>query len=75
MPKKAAVVVKSEDVLLSEGKPATSDVRGNLGAAQTVTSSKMDDWLKDRWQAASDMSGTPIEGRWLRFFADAGTHR
>jgi hypothetical protein len=28
---------------------------------QVVTSSSVNDWLKDRWQAAMDMSGTPIE--------------
>jgi hypothetical protein len=26
-----------------------------------VTSSSVNDWLKDRWQAAMDMSGTSIE--------------
>ena len=26
-----------------------------------MTSSSVNDWLKDRWQAAMDMSGTPIE--------------
>jgi hypothetical protein len=31
-----------------------------------VTSESVADWLKDRWQAASDMSGTPIPGEhWL----------
>lgn len=53
-------------ILLSNGKPVTSDVRGNLGPASVVTSEVIADWLKDRWQAASDMGGTPIRGQhWL----------
>uniref|UniRef100_A0A7S0DU09 F5/8 type C domain-containing protein n=1 Tax=Hanusia phi TaxID=3032 RepID=A0A7S0DU09_9CRYP len=56
----------SETALISEGKPATSDVNGNLGKAQVVTSESVSDWLKDRWQAAKDMSGNPIEGEhWI----------
>jgi len=49
-------------ILLSAGRPATSDVRGNLGPASVITSEKTADWLKDRWQAAADMGGTPIPG-------------
>lgn len=49
-------------ILLSAGRPATSDVRGNLGPASVITSEKTADWLRDRWQAASDMGGTPIPG-------------
>jgi hypothetical protein len=36
--------------LVSENKPATSDVRGNLGPASCVTNETMTDWLADRWQ-------------------------
>lgn len=55
-----------EPQLLSQGKPATSDVRGNLGPASVVTSSVNSDWLRHRWQAASDMNGTPIPGpHWI----------
>jgi len=49
-------------IVLSTGRPATSDVRGNLGEANVITSEKMDDWLADRWQAASNMGGKPIPG-------------
>ena len=53
--------------LLSEGCPTTSDVRGNLGPADRVTSNVSKDWLEDRWQAASDMGGTSIPGpHWLQ---------
>jgi len=52
--------------LLSTNCPATSDVRGNLGPASVITNESVKDWLKDRWQAAKDMSGTPILGEhWL----------
>lgn len=37
-------------VLLSVGKPASADVRGNLGPPQVVTDERVDDWLSDRWQ-------------------------
>jgi hypothetical protein len=49
----------------------TADVRGNLGLA-AVTLNNGTDWLKDRWQAASDMGGTAIRGRhWVQLdFAD-----
>ena len=49
-------------IVLSAGRPVTSDVRGNLGPSSVVTNDVVTDWLKDRWQAASDMSGTPIPG-------------
>ncbi|KAK3266463.1 hypothetical protein CYMTET_24914 [Cymbomonas tetramitiformis] len=53
-------------VELATGCPVTSDVRGNLGPASVVTSAAHGDWLKDRWQGAKDMSGTPIPGEhWL----------
>jgi hypothetical protein len=53
--------------LLSAGRRATSDVRGNLADAHVITKPEAPgDWLTDRWQAASDMSGTPIPGEhWL----------
>lgn len=49
-------------MLLSPFLTATSDVRGNLAPASAVLSPSTKDWLKDRWQAAQDMSGTPIPG-------------
>lgn len=41
----------------------TSDVRGNLGPASVIIQDPPGtNWLKDRWQAASDMHGTAIAG-------------
>ena len=54
-------------VLLSrdqQGVEVTTDVGGNLGPPSVlnqVVPGK--DWLKDRWQAASDMHGTEIKGQ------------
>jgi hypothetical protein len=39
----------------------TTDVRGNLGPPEVMVQ-EGSDWLKDRWQAASDMHGTAIQG-------------
>jgi len=39
----------------------TTDVRGNLGPAEVMLTDGTD-WIKDRWQAASDMHGTAIQG-------------
>ena len=42
---------------------ASADTRGNLGPASVVIQEiPGNDWLKDRWQAASDMGGTAIPG-------------
>jgi hypothetical protein len=36
----------------------------------------MQDWLRDRWQAAGDMNGTPLPGpHWLQVFAAAAQCR
>ena len=65
-PASAAIPRYGPEECLSLGKNAESDVRGNLGPATVVTDPKVGDWLKDRWQAASDMSGRPIPGNhWL----------
>ena len=41
----------------------TSDTRGNLGPCSVVVQDPPGtDWIKDRWQAASDMGGTAIPG-------------
>jgi len=48
--------------LVSLGRPATSNFKGNLAEPSVITNEKIDDWLKDRWQAAVDMSGTPYQG-------------
>lgn len=39
----------------------STDVRGNLGPPGAMVRGGTD-WLKDRWQAASDMHGTAIQG-------------
>ena len=39
----------------------TTDVRGNLGPPESMLNNGTD-WIKDRWQAASDMHGTAIKG-------------
>ena len=56
-----------EPVLLSaDVTTVTADVKGNLGPPSVIVDEKMDDWLKDRWQAAKDMAGRPIPGpHWL----------
>ena len=43
------------------------DVRGNLGPCDVVVQDPPGtDWLRDRWQAASDMGGTAIPGaHWI----------
>jgi len=55
------------EALLSGGKPVETDVRGNLGPGSTIVDSKNADWIRDRWQAAKDMTGAPIPGEhWIR---------
>jgi hypothetical protein len=46
---------------------ATCDVKGNLGDCNVVIQNTPGkDWIKDRWQAASDMGGTSIRGNhWI----------
>lgn len=44
----------------------STDVRGNLGSASVMLQNGTD-WLRDRWQAASDMGGTAIQGsHWVQ---------
>jgi hypothetical protein len=50
------------ETLLSGHRPVISDVRGNLGPPSVVTNKEDEDWLKDRWQSALDMTGSPIPG-------------
>jgi len=57
----AATKVRVE-TLLSAHRPVISDVRGNLGPPSVVTNAEDEDWLKDRWQSALDMTGSPIPG-------------
>ena len=54
---------------MQQGCVATADVVGNLGPPSTVLADADDntDWLKHRWQTASNMHGTAIPGtHWLR---------
>ena len=57
--------------LLSRGNTTTfvksvrADVRGNLGPVDVIVQGG-NDWLKDRWQAASNMHGKNIPGKhWI----------
>ena len=52
----------------SDSVTATADVRGNLGPASVVIQKEPGaDWIKDRWQAASNMHGTAIKGaHWVK---------
>ena len=45
-----------------------TDVRGNLGSPRVLTQDPPGkDWIRDRWQAASDMGGTAIVGvHWVK---------
>jgi len=48
------------------GCTSTADVRGNLGPASVVLNNHTN-WLKDRWQAASNMHGKAISGpHWVQ---------
>lgn len=52
----------------SSSVTASADVRGNLGPASVVIQKVPGtDWIKDRWQAASNMHGTAINGsHWVK---------
>jgi hypothetical protein len=64
LPQPQPVVV----TLISLGAPVTASARGNLGPPSVLTSGAVTrDWLRDRWQAAADMRGTPIPGdHWVQ---------
>ena len=54
---------------IQHGCVATADVVGNLGPPSTVLADADDntDWLKHRWQTASNLHGTAIPGtHWLQ---------
>lgn len=64
-PKVRHKVTGMEPLLISRSPDVnvTADVRGNLGPATVLNQREPgQDWLKDRWQAASDMHGTAIGG-------------
>ena len=68
---------QSRPTILSRARhhvTATADVRGNLGPIDVVLQDLPGtNWLKDRWQAASDMHGTNIPGaHWIQL--DFGQH-
>jgi len=54
---------------------ASASVRGNLGAPARVLEDSVTDWLRDRWQAAADMGGSPLPlPVWLRLdFREIGS--
>lgn len=57
--------VQLKTTLLSRGTnvSVSSDIRGNLGPCSVVVQNPPgNDWIKDRWQAASDMGGTAVPG-------------
>eukprot|EP00578_Thalassiosira_sp_NH16_P030203 CAMPEP_0181076400 /NCGR_PEP_ID=MMETSP1071-20121207/398_1 /TAXON_ID=35127 /ORGANISM="Thalassiosira sp., Strain NH16" /LENGTH=162 /DNA_ID=CAMNT_0023157577 /DNA_START=335 /DNA_END=823 /DNA_ORIENTATION=- len=56
---------KSSKLLSRDPRVAiSSSTRGNLGPSGVLNQNPPGaDWLKDRWQAASDMGGTAIPGR------------
>lgn len=60
----APVAKPSQLISRNPNVGVTCDVRGNLGPCSVVVQDPPGtDWLKDRWQAASDMGGTAIPGR------------
>jgi hypothetical protein len=60
--------------LLSADRPARASAAGNLASVQVVTrNTPPTDWLRDRWQAARDMSGTPLPApQWVAVELEAG---
>jgi F5/8 type C domain len=61
---KTLITTTSPITLLTDtpsGIVITADVRGNLGPPESMLNNGTD-WIKDRWQAASDMHGTAIKG-------------
>ncbi len=56
------MIEKSPQLLTPYVTSVTSDVHGNLGDPIVVLSENVDNWLTDRWQAASNMQGSPIPG-------------
>jgi hypothetical protein len=59
------VDMDNEDAVVVSCTVAT-DVRGNLGPAAVLLNNGTD-WIQDRWQAASDMHGTNIQGsHWVQ---------
>lgn len=59
LPPSAPILLTSPE----SGTRAFADVKGNLGDASVVLQNQTDKWLKDRWQAASNMHGTAIRGQ------------
>ena len=49
-------------VLLAPPKRSSAHHARTTRRARTHTNTQVSDWLQDRWQAAQDMSGTPIQG-------------
>lgn len=70
--------IKQKPILLSRNAnvTVTSSARGNLGPPTVLNQIKPGkDWLKDRWQAASDMHGSAIPGsHWVMLDFSAMFH-
>ena len=64
---RVAVERKRRLVSRDPGVIVTSSTRGNLGPPSVLNQDPPgEDWIGDRWQAASDMGGTAIPGRhWI----------
>ena len=63
--RKSASKTKQQPKLLSRNPKViiTTSARGNLGPPSVLNQDPPGkDWIEDRWQAASDMGGTAIEG-------------
>lgn len=57
-----AAANNSVSLLTPYVKSVASDVHGNLGDPFVVLNENIENWLSDRWQAASNMQGSPIPG-------------
>jgi hypothetical protein len=59
----ATIQIEPSSISRDPAVKVTTDVRGNLGPSIVmIQANPGKDWIKDRWQAASDMHGTAIPG-------------
>jgi hypothetical protein len=74
----SAMVSSHEMQLLSAGQLVHASAHGNLAAPSVITRATPplathEAWLTDRWQAARDMSGTPLAGtQWVTLELESG---
>jgi hypothetical protein len=72
------MVSSHEMQLLSAGQLVHASAHGNLAAPSVITRATPplathEAWLTDRWQAARDMSGTPLAGtQWVTLELESG---